>query len=162
MKTIAALRTFLVFFVGGIILGVAVGTLVLGFQVLRAGCLAAIPGAACGDAVLVALTLWVPATGAVFGLAFAPLLAGAVLAAVGRRFLDGVPLWYVMAVLPLCVLAYLGVGAPWIAAVPLAGRLVIAAVFEAAALLLGWWLDGRHSDRLPAVTWRHPADAGKR
>jgi len=162
MKMVAALKTFLVFFVSGVALGTAMATVVLIFDAIWTDCFAGIPGTpVCGDGVLVALTLWVPAVGTTMGIAFVPLLAGAVLAAVGRRLLDRIPLWYAAAILPLCLLAYLAVGAPWLQETPLAYRLVLVAAFEAAALLLGWWLDGRHTDRLPAITWLDPADAGK-
>lgn len=164
MRTIAALKTGLVFFVGGVVLGTVVGTAVLSFDAIARGCFAAVDGApVCADAVLLALTLWVPAIGATVGIAFVPLLAGAVLAAAGRRFLGRVPLWYAAAMVPPCVLAYLAVGAPWLdAAAPLGHRVALAAAFQAAALGVGWWFDGRHGDRLPQVAWVDPATPAPR
>ena len=162
MKKIAALRTFLVFFVGGVVLGTVGVTVIMSFEIIRTGCFGDDPDAVCGDALLIALTTWFPASGIAMSAAFVPVLAGAVLAALGRALFGRVPLWYAIAVVPACVLAYLAVGAPAIVPAPLAARLVVAAAFQATALMAGWWLDGRHTGRVPVITAIDPVAGPER
>jgi hypothetical protein len=140
----AMLRTFLVFFVGGLAVAVAVISLVLSGGMIWMDCFHDNPGHFCGDAIFFAVAT--PFYGLVLALfvAFVPLLAGAVLAVLGRAFFRRVPLWYVIALLPVCVLAYRAQGAPWFpydTVRPIPERLWLFSAFQAVALLICWRLD---------------------
>jgi hypothetical protein len=67
-------------------------------------CLYDNPNLTCGDALLfVAVS---PVYGIGMALNFLPLMVGAVLAVLGRAAYRQLPLWYVLAILPACVLAH--------------------------------------------------------
>jgi hypothetical protein len=149
MKKIAVLRTFLVFFVGGVLLATAVISAAMMGAAIWVDCFHDDPHRFCGDGILLAAVM--PFYGIVIAMfvGFVPLVAGAVLAAAGRAFFRRVPLWYVMAILPVCVLAHVANGSPWFpheAPRSMSGRLLLVAAFQAAALLVGWWWD-RRGDR---------------
>ncbi|MBO0753345.1 MAG: hypothetical protein J2P53_14600 [Bradyrhizobiaceae bacterium] len=158
MKGPVLLRTFLAFFLGGLLLATVVISLVMSGSMIWAGCFHDDPGYLCGDALLFAAVT--PFYGVVFAMfaGFLSLLAGAVLAAVGRAVLGHVPLWYAMVSLPLCLLAYYVQGAPWFEDGPMSERLMLVAALQGAALLTGWWLDGRHTHRLMTIPGLDPED----
>jgi hypothetical protein len=140
------LRTFLVFFVGGLLVAVAVISLVLSGAAIWMDCFHDNPGHVCGDAIFFAAVT--PLYGLVLGLfvAFLPLTVAATLAVLGRAVLRRVPLWYALAILPVCVLAYLAQGSPWFpydTVRPLSERLWLFSGFQAAALLICWQWDRR-------------------
>src|SRR5262249_18719307 len=131
------LRTFLVFFVGGWLTAAAVISLVLSSAAIWMDCFHNNPGHVCGDALFFAAVT--PFYGIVLGLfvGFLPLVVGAVLAVLGRAVLRRVPLWYALALLPACMLAYLAQGAPWFpydTMRSLPERLWLFSGFQAAAL----------------------------
>src|SRR5262245_4910444 len=102
----AMVRTFLVFFVGGLSLTTAVISLFLIGGMVWVNCLQDNPNPTCADALFFAAAS--PFYGIVIamGVNFLPLVVGALLAVVGRAAFRDVPLWYVMAILSACVLAY--------------------------------------------------------
>jgi hypothetical protein len=146
MKLIAMLRTFLVFFVGGVLLATAAISIVMGGGVIWMDCFHDNPGHVCGDAILLAIvTPFYSLVLATF-IGFTPLVAGAVLAVAGRAFFRCVPLWYAMALLPVCLLVYLVQGALWFPhddMRPLSERLLMFSGFQTATLLICWWWDRR-------------------
>lgn len=142
----AMLRTFLVFFVGGLLVGMAIVSLALGGAAIWMDCFHDNPGHVCGDAVFFAAVT--PFYGFVLTLfvAFLPLAVAATLAVLGRAVLRSVPLWYALAMLPICVLAYFAQGSPWFpydTVRPLSERLWMFAGFQAVALLICWQWDRR-------------------
>ena len=146
MQGPALLRTFLVFFVGGLLLTAAVITLFLIGDSVWRDCLHDNPANACAEALFVAATS--PIYGLVLGMGlnFLPLLVGSVLAVLGRAVFRGVPLWYVLAILPACVLAHSVQASPWFdgdGARPLFERLLMFSAFQIPVLLLCWWWDQR-------------------
>jgi hypothetical protein len=146
MKGPALLRTFLVFFAGGLLTATAVISLVLSGGIIWLDCLHDNPRHFCGDALLFAATT--PFYGLLLGtlVGFLPIFVGAVLAVLGRAFLRHIPPWYVVAMLPACVLAYAAQGAPWFpydTVRPVAERLLIFSAFQAPTLLICWWWDLR-------------------
>jgi hypothetical protein len=145
------LRTFLVFFVGGLLTATAFFSLVLGGGIIWMDCLHDNPGHFCGDALMFAAIS--PFYGIVLGMfvGFLPLVVGAVLAVLGRAVLRDVPLWYAIAILPVCVLAYVVQGSPWVDELrPLPDRLLMFSGLQAVALLICWRLE-RHNDRIRPV-----------
>jgi hypothetical protein len=77
---------------------------------------------------------------------FLPLLVGATLAVFGRAVFRHLPLWYVIATLPVCILAYRAQGAPWLPhdhLRPLSERLLMFSAFQVSALLICWWWERR-------------------
>ena len=146
MQGPALLRTFLVFFVGGLLLTAAVITLFLIGDSVWRDCLQDNPADACADALFVAATS--PIYGLVLGMGlnFLPLLVAAVLAVLGRAIFREVPLWYVMAILPACVLAHSVQASPWFdsdGARPLFERLLLFSALQTPVLLICWWWDRR-------------------
>jgi hypothetical protein len=140
------LRTFLVFFVGGLLVAIGVISLVLSGGAIWMDCFHDNPGHACGDAIFFAAVT--PFYGVVLALfvAFLPLAVGATLATLGRAVLRHIPLWYALAILPACVLAYLAQGSPWFpydTVRPFFERLWMFSGFQAAALLICWQWDRR-------------------
>src|SRR5262249_60095759 len=100
MRGPGLLRTFLVFFVGGLLLtAVVISLFLIGDSVWR-DCLHDNPADACADALFVAATS--PIYGLVLGMGlnFLPLLVAGGLALLGRAGFRHVPLWCVMAILP--------------------------------------------------------------
>jgi hypothetical protein len=142
----AMLRTFLVFFVGGLLTATAVISLVLSGGIIWFDCLHDNPGHVCGDALL--FTAITPFYGLLLGMfvGFLPIFIGAVLAVLSRAFFHHVPLWHVMAMLPACVLAYAAQGSPWFpydVLRPPSERVLMFAGFQVSALLICWWWDRR-------------------
>src|SRR5262245_21103278 len=109
----AMVRTFLVFFVGGLLLTTAVISLVLIGNMVWLYCLNDNPNQTCAEALFFAAAL--PFYSIILGMGFnfLPLLIGALLAVIGRAIFRHVPLWYVIAILPACVLAYVAQGSSW-------------------------------------------------
>jgi hypothetical protein len=147
------LRTFLVFFVGGLLTATAFFSFVLSSGIIWMDCLHDNPGHVCGDALMFAAVT--PFYGIVLGMfvGFLPLLVGAVLAVLGRAVFRHVPLWYAIAILPVCVLAYVAQGTPWVPdddLRPFPDRLLMFSGLQAAALLICWRLE-RHNDRTTLV-----------
>ena len=143
---IALFRTFLVFFVGGLLMTTAVISLFLIGGIVWLDCLHDNPNHTCGDALFfVAVS---PFYGIIIGMLvnFLPLMVGAALAVLGRAVFRYVPLWYLMAILAACVLAYRAQGSPWLPydeLRPLSERLLVFSAFQVLALLICWWWDRR-------------------
>ena len=143
---IALFRTFLVFFVGGLLMTTAVISLFLIGGIVWLDCLHDNPNHTCGDALFfVAVS---PFYGIIIGMLvnFLPLMVGAALAVLGRAVFRYVPLWYLMTILAACVLAYRAQGSPWLPydeLRPLSERLLVFSAFQVLALLICWWLDRR-------------------
>jgi len=143
---IALFRTFLVFFVGGLLMTTAVISLFLIGGIVWLDCLHDDPNHTCGDALFfVAVS---PFYGIIIGMLvnFLPLVVGAALAVLGRAVFRYVPLWYLMAILAACVLAYRAQGSPWLPydeLRPLSERLLVFSAIQVLALLICWWWDRR-------------------
>ena len=143
---IALFRTFLVFFVGGLLMTTAVISLFLIGGIVWLDCLHDNPNHTCGDALFfVAVS---PFYGIIIGMLvnFLPLMVGAALAVLGRAVFRYVPLWYLMTILAACVLAYRAQGSPWLPydeLRPLSERLLVFSALQVLALLICWWWDRR-------------------
>jgi putative flippase GtrA len=143
---IALFRTFLVFFVGGLLMTTAVISLFLIGGIVWLDCIHDNPNHTGGDALFfVAVS---PFYGIIIGMVvnFLPVIVGAALAVLGRAAFGYVPLWYVMAILAACVLAYNAQGSPWLPydeLRPLSQRLLVFSAFQVSALLICWWWDRR-------------------
>lgn len=140
-------RTFLIFFVGGLLLtAAAVSLFIIGDMVWRQ-CLHDDPTQTCGDALFFSLAS--PIYGLIIGMGFnfLPLFVAAVVAVLGRAYFKRVPLWLVIAILPVCVLAFAAQGASGYQhdgeVRPLSERLVAFAAFQAFCLMILWWWDRR-------------------
>jgi hypothetical protein len=143
----ALVRTFLIFFLGGLLLtAVAVSLFIIGDMVWRQ-CLHDDPGQSCGDALFFSLAS--PIYGVIIGIGFnfLPLFAAAVLAVLGRVYFKHVPLWLVIVILPICVLAFIAQGASGYQhddeVRPLSERLVLFSGFQLICLMICWWWDRR-------------------
>ncbi len=137
-------RTFLIFFVGGLLLTTAAISLFLIGELVWLHCVG--DNQACGDALFFAAAS--PFYGIVIamGVNFLPLVVGAALAVLGRRVFRRVPLWYVIAILPACVLAYVAQTSSWYPhddVRPLSERLLLYASLQAPCLMICWWWDRR-------------------
>jgi len=142
----ALVRTFLVFFVGGLLLTTAVISFFLIGEMVWLHCIHDNPNLTCADALFFAAAS--PFYGIVIGMGvnFLPLLAGALLAVLGRAFFREVPLWYVIAILPACVLAYVAQTTSWYPhddVRPLSERLLVYAALQLPCLMICWWWDRR-------------------
>jgi hypothetical protein len=140
------LRTFQAFFIGGVLIAATAISLVMSGGIIWLDCLHDNPGHVCGDALLFAAMS--PIYGLLLGMfvGFLPIFVGAVLAVLGRALLHRIPLWYVIAMLPACVLVYAAQGSPWFpydTLRPLSERLLLFSAFQAPALLICWWWDLR-------------------
>ena len=143
---IAMFRTFLVFFLGGVLITTAVITLLLIGQYVWLDCLQDNPTHTCGDALLFVVVSPVYGIGIAMALYFLPIIVGTALAVFGRGFLGYVPLWYVMAILPVCALAYNTQTKSWFPNAelhPLRERLMMFSVIQLPALLACCWWDRR-------------------
>src|SRR5262249_42482661 len=146
MQGPALLRTFLVFFVGGLLLtAVVISLFLIGDSVWR-DCLHDNPADACADALFVAATS--PIYGLVLGMGlnFLPLLVAAGLAVLGRAIFREVPLWDVIAIPPARVLAHSVQASPGVdsaGARPLFGRPLLFSALQTPVLLICWWWDRR-------------------
>jgi hypothetical protein len=142
----AMVRTFLVFFVGGLLLTTAVISLFMIGGMVWLNCLHDSANQTCGDALFFAAAS--PFYGIVIGMGvnFLPLVVGAALAVLGRAIFRDVPLWYLMAIIPACVLAYVAQGSSWYPhddVRPLSERLLMFSAFQVPCLLICWWWDRR-------------------
>jgi hypothetical protein len=142
----ALFRTFLVFFVGGLLMTTAVISLFLIGEMVWLDCFHDNPDLVCGDALLLAVVS--PLYGVTIGMAvnFLPLIAAAALAVLGRAVFRHLPLWYVIAILPACVLAYAAQASSWLPHTemrPLSERLLMFTAFQIPTLLICWWWDRR-------------------
>ena len=143
---IALFRTFLIFFLGELLMTTAVISLLLISGIIWLDCLHDNPNHTCGDALFfVAVSPFYDITIGML-VNFLPLIVGAALAVLGRAVFRYVPLWYVMAILAACVVAYRAQGSPWLPydeLRPLSERLLVFSAFQAPALLICWWWDRR-------------------
>jgi hypothetical protein len=145
---IALFRTFLIFFLGGLLMTTAVISLFLIGGIVWLDCLHENPNHTCGDALFfIAMS---PFYGITIGMMvnFLPLIVGAALAVLGRAVFRYVPLWYVMTILAACVVAYRAQGSPWLPydeLRPLSERLLVFSAFQVLALLICWWWDRRET-----------------
>jgi hypothetical protein len=142
---LAMLRTFLVFFIGGLLMTAAVVSLFLVGGIVWTDCLHDNPNRTCGDALLFAAVS--PVYGVMIGMAvyFLPLIVAAALAVFGRVVFRYLPLWYLLAVLPACFLAYTTQPSSWFThdLHTLSERLLMFSAFQVPALLICWWWDQR-------------------
>jgi hypothetical protein len=109
-------------------------------------CLDGNPNQACGDALFYGAAS--PIYGVIIGMGinFLPLAVGAVLAVTGRKLFRSLPLWYVIAILPACALAYLAQTSsfyPQDQMRPLSERLLVFSALQLLCLLICWWWDRR-------------------
>jgi hypothetical protein len=142
----AMIRTFLVFFVGGLLLTTAAISLVLIGGMVWLHCLQDNPSHSCAEALFYAAALPLYGIIVAMGVNFLPLVVGAGLAVLGRAVFRRVPLWYVMAIVPACVLAAMAQGWSWYPhdeVRPLSERLLMVSALQAPALLICWWWDRR-------------------
>jgi hypothetical protein len=137
-------RTFLIFFLGGLLLtATAVSLFMIGDMAWRQ-CFHDDPTQTCGDALFFAAAS--PIYGIIIGMGlnFLPLFVAAVL---GRAFFKRVPLWLVIAILPACMLAFVAQGTSWYPHEnelrPLSERLIAFAAFQLLCLMICWWWDRR-------------------
>jgi hypothetical protein len=142
----ALIRTFLIFFVGGLSLTAAAISIFLIGNMVWLQCLHDDPSLTCGDALFYGAAS--PIYGVIIGMGvnFLPLAVGAVLAVTGRAFFRRLPLWYVIAILPACALAYLAQTASWYPQDqmrPLSERLLVFSTLQMLCLLICWWWDRR-------------------
>lgn len=145
---IALLRTFLIFFVGGLLMTAAVICLLLVGDNVWRHCLHDNPNFRCGDALLFAAVSPVYAIGIGMALNFLPLIVGAILAVFGRAIFRHVPLWYLIVIVPACVLAHFTQRTSWLPHVelrPLSQRLLLFTALQVMTLLICWWWDRRGS-----------------
>jgi hypothetical protein len=73
-------------------------------------------------------------------------MVAAALAVLGRALFRQVSLWYVIAILPACVLAYMAQTTSWYPdddVRPLSERLLVYSVLQLPCLLICWWWDRR-------------------
>src|SRR5437879_3427267 len=102
MDGTAKVRTFLIFFAGGLLLTTAAISAFLIGNMVWLHCLHDNPSMTCGDALFYAAAS--PIYGIIIGMAvnFLPLAVAALLAVLGRARFRAVPLWYLIAMLPAC------------------------------------------------------------
>ena len=146
MDGTALIRTFLIFFAGGLLLTAAAISVLLIGNMVWLYCLDGNPNQACGDALFYGAAS--PIYGIIIGMGinFLPLAVGAVLAVTGRKLFRSLPLWYVIAILPACALAYLAQTSsfyPQDQMRPLSERLLVFSVLQLLCLLICWWWDRR-------------------
>jgi len=142
----ALIRTFLIFFAGGLLLTAAAVSAFLIGNMVWLHCLHDNPSQTCGDALFYSAAS--PIYGVIIGMGvnFLPLAVGAVLAVLGRKLFRSLPLWYVIAILPACALAYLAQTSsfyPQDQMRPLSERLLVFSVLQMLGLLTCWWWDRR-------------------
>ena len=145
---LAMFRTFLVFFLGGLLVATVGITLILIGQIVWLDCLHDSPTRTCGDALLFVVVSPVYGIEIAMALYCLPLIVGTAFAVLGRAILGYVPLWYVMAMLPFCVLAYSTQAKSWFPNAelrPLWERLLMFSGIQLPALLVCWWWDRRRT-----------------
>ena len=140
-------RTFLIFFLGGLLLTAAAISLFMIGDMVWLQCFHDDPNQTCGDALFFSAAA--PIYGVMLGMGFnfLPLFVAAVLAVLGRAYFKRVPLWLVIAILPVCVLAFVAQGTSSYLheneVRPLSERLVVFSGFQGLCLLICWWWDRR-------------------
>jgi hypothetical protein len=142
----ALIRTFVIFFGGGLLLTAAAISIFLIANMVWLQCVHDDPRLTCGDALFYGAAS--PIYGIILGMGlnFLPLAVGAVLAVAGRAFFRRLPLWTVIAILPACALAYLAQTSSWYPQGqmrPLSERLLVFCVLQMLCLLICWWWDRR-------------------
>ncbi len=143
---IAVFRTFLVFFLGGILIATAVISLSLIGQYVWLDCLHDNPTRTCGDSLLFVVVSPVYGIVIAMGLYFLPIIVGTALAVFGRAIFGYVPLWYVTAILPVCALAYSTQTKSWFPNAEMHlpwERLMMFSAIQLPLLLVCWWWDRR-------------------
>jgi len=147
MDGIFLVRTFLIFFLGGLLLtAAAIGLFMIGDMVWL-HCIHDNPSQTCGDALFFSVAS--PIYGIIIGMGlnFLPLAVAAVLAVLARAYFKRVPLWFLIVILPACVLAFVAQGTSWYPheneVHPLSGRTLVFSGFQALCLLFLWWWDRR-------------------
>jgi len=146
MHGVLMLRTFLIFFVGGLLLTAGAISLFMIGDMVWQYCVHDNPNQTCGDALFFAAASPIYGVLLGMGLNFLPLLVAAVLAVLGRAFFKRVPLWLLIIILPACVLAFLVQGTPFYPqddVRPASERLVMFSGFQALCVLFCWWWDRR-------------------
>jgi len=139
-------RTFLVFLLGGLALTTAAVSIFFVGGLVWHHCFLDSPNPSCADTLFYAGAFPLYGLVIALGLNFLPLVVGAVLAVLGRVFFRRVPLWYLLVILPGCVLAYVAQISSWYpqdVVRPLSERLPMYAVLQMPCLLICWWWDRR-------------------
>jgi hypothetical protein len=142
----ALIRTFLIFFAGGLLLTAAAISIFLIGNMVWLQCLHDDPTQTCGDALFYGAAS--PIYGIIIGMGlnFLPLAVGALLAVLGRAFFRRLPFWYVIAILPACALAYVAQTSSWYPQEqmrPWSERLLVFSALQMLCLLICWWWDRR-------------------
>jgi hypothetical protein len=146
MQGPSLIRTFLIFFAGGLLLTAAAISIFLIGSMVWLQCLHDDPRLTCGDALFYGAAS--PIYGVIIGMGlnFLPLAVAAFLAVTGRAFFRRLPLWYVIAILPACALAYVAQTSSWYPqdqVRPWSERLLVFSVLQMLCLVICWWWDRR-------------------
>jgi hypothetical protein len=147
MDGIFLVRTFLIFFLGGLLLTAAAISLFMIGDMVWLHCVNDNPSQTCGDALFFSVAS--PIYGIIIGMGlnFLPLAVAAVLAVLARVYFKRVPLWSLIVILPACVLAFVAQGTSWYPheneVQPLSGRTLVFSGFQVLCLLILWWWDRR-------------------
>jgi hypothetical protein len=145
-------RTFLIFFLGGLLLSTAATSLLMIGDLVWLHCVNDNPTRTCGDALFfsVASPIYLIIIG--MGLSSLSLFVAAVLAVLARAYVKQVPPWFLIVILPACVLTFVAQatvldfaaqGTSWDPhenVRPLSSRF---AGFQVLSLLICWWWDRR-------------------
>jgi hypothetical protein len=145
MSEAAIIRTFLVFFGGGLLMTAAVIGVFSLVEDVRLLCFEGNAGYSCGNVIWIALATPFAAIMVAMTANLLPLIAGPLLAALGRGIFHRVPVWYLPVILAVCVLVRLAqtphefyfYGRP----VALAEHVVGYSIFQFPILLICWWWD---------------------
>ena len=146
MYGVSMLRTFLIFFLGGLLLTAGAISLFMIGDMVWQNCINNNPSQTCGDALFFSLASPIYGVLLGMGLNFLPLLVAAVLAVLGRAFFKHVPLWLLIVIVPACALAFAVQGSPFYQlddVRPQSERIVMFTGFQALCLLFCWWWDRR-------------------
>jgi len=147
MNGIMMFRTFLIFFLGGLLLSAAAISLFMIGDLVWLQCFHDDPSQSCGDALFFSAASPIYAVILAMGFNFLPLFVAALLAVLGRVYFKRVPLWLVIAILPICVLAFAAQGTSGYLheneVRPLSERLIVFTGFQGLCLLICWWWDRR-------------------
>jgi hypothetical protein len=147
MDGILIFRTFLIFFLGGLLLTAAAISLFMIGDMVWLQCFHDDPNQSCGDALFFSAASPIYAVILAMGFNFLPLFVAALLAVLGRAFFKHVPLWLLIVILPACVLAFVAQGTSWYPheneVQALSGRTLVFSGFQVLCLLILWWWDRR-------------------
>jgi|SRR5262245_631737 len=147
MDGLLMVRTFLIFFLGGLLLTAAAISLFMIGDMVWLQCFHDDPNQSCGDALFFSAAAPIYGVILAMGFSFLPFFVASVLAVLGRAFFKHVPLWLVIAILPVCVLAFAAQGTSSYLhendVRPLSERTLVFAAFQALSLLICWWWDRR-------------------